>query len=31
VPELQERVMHQMIDDLARAFVSAKRCGGGGK
>lgn len=27
VPELQERVMHQMIDDLARAFVSAKRSG----
>lgn len=25
VPELQERVMHQLIDDLARAFVSAKR------
>lgn len=25
VPELQERVMHQMIDDLARALVSAKR------
>jgi hypothetical protein len=31
VGELQERVMHQMIDDLARAFVSAKRCGGDGK
>lgn len=29
VPELQERVMHQMIDDLARAFVSAKRSGEG--
>lgn len=26
---LQVRVMHQMIDDLARAFVDAKRCGGG--
>lgn len=25
VEELQVRVMHQMIDDLARAFVSAKR------
>lgn len=25
VPELQERVMHQLIDDLARALVSAKR------
>ena len=31
VPDLQERVMHQMIDDLARAFVSAKRSGGAGK
>ena len=31
VPELQERVMHQMIDDLARALVSAKRSGGAGK
>lgn len=31
VDKLQERVMHQMIDDLARAFVSAKRCGGDGK
>lgn len=29
VDELQERVMHQMIDDLARAFVDAKRKGGG--
>ena len=28
VPELQERVMHQMIDDLARAFIDAKRDGG---
>ena len=27
VPELQVRVMHQMIDDLARAFIDAKRCG----
>ena len=27
VPELQVRVMHQMIDDLARAFVDAKRNG----
>ena len=27
VDDLQERYMHQMIDDLARAFVSAKRCG----
>lgn len=26
---LQVRYMHQMIDDLARAFVDAKRCGGG--
>ena len=25
VSELQERVMHQMIDDLARALVEAKR------
>ena len=25
---LQMRYMHQMIDDLARAFVDAKRCGG---
>jgi hypothetical protein len=25
VDKLQERVMHQMIDDLARALVSAKR------
>lgn len=24
---LQDRVCHQMIDDLARAFVDAKRCG----
>ena len=23
--ELQERIMHQLIDDLARAFVDAKR------
>ena len=29
VPDLQERYMHQMIDDLARAFVDAKRNGGG--
>lgn len=29
VLELQERVMHQMIDDLARALVSAKRSGEG--
>lgn len=29
VDKLQERVMHQMIDDLARAFVSAKRSGEG--
>lgn len=28
VPDLQERYMHQMIDDLARAFVDAKRNGG---
>lgn len=27
VDVLQERVMHQIIDDLARAFVDAKRCG----
>ena len=27
VDALQERVMHQMIDDLARAFVDAKRKG----
>lgn len=25
VPDLQARYMHQMIDDLARAFVDAKR------
>ena len=25
VDDLQERYMHQMIDDLARAFVDAKR------
>lgn len=25
VPDLQERYMHQIIDDLARAFVDAKR------
>ena len=31
VSELQVRVMHQMIDDLARALVSAKRSGGDGK
>lgn len=31
VPDLQVRVMHQMIDDLARALVSAKRSGGDGK
>lgn len=29
VPEFQERYIHQMIDDLARAFVDAKRCNGG--
>ena len=28
VGELQERVGHQMIDDLARALVDAKRSGG---
>ena len=27
VPDLQARYMHQMIDDLARAFVDAKRNG----
>ena len=27
VDDLQERVMHQIIDDLARAFVDAKREG----
>jgi len=27
VDDLQERYMHQMIDDLARAFVDAKRHG----
>lgn len=27
VDDLQERYMHQMIDDLARAFVDAKRAG----
>ena len=27
VSDLQERVMHQLIDDLARAFVDAKRAG----
>lgn len=27
VSDLQQRVMHQMIDDLARAFVDAKRKG----
>lgn len=27
VDDLQARYMHQMIDDLARAFVDAKRCG----
>lgn len=27
VSDLQERYMHQMIDDLARAFVDAKRNG----
>lgn len=31
VDDLQERVMHQMIDDLARALVDAKRNGGGSK
>lgn len=30
VDDLQARYMHQMIDDLARAFVDAKRCGKGG-
>lgn len=29
VIEIQERLMHQMIDDLARAFVDAKRNGAG--
>lgn len=29
VGDLQERYMHQMIDDLARAFVDAKRSVGG--
>lgn len=28
VDDLQERYMHMMIDDLARAFVDAKRCNG---
>lgn len=28
VDDLQERVAHQIIDDLARAFVDAKRSGG---
>ena len=28
VDDLQVRYMHQMIDDLARAFVDAKRCTG---
>ena len=28
VSDLQERYMHQMIDELARAFVDAKRSGG---
>jgi len=27
VPDLQERVAHQLIDDLARALVDAKRSG----
>lgn len=27
VADLQARYMHQIIDDLARAFVDAKRCG----
>lgn len=27
VPDLQARYMHQMIDDLARALVDAKRSG----
>ena len=27
VESLQARYMHQIIDDLARAFVDAKRCG----
>lgn len=27
VDALQARYMHQIIDDLARAFVDAKRCG----
>lgn len=30
VDALQERVTHQMIDDLARAMVDAKRRGNGG-
>lgn len=29
VGELQERITHQLIDDLARAFVDAKRKDGG--
>lgn len=28
VPDTQTRYMHQMIDDLAKAFVEAKRSGG---
>lgn len=31
VNDLQARYMHQIIDDLARAFVDAKRSGGNGK
>ena len=31
VDALQARYMHQMIDDLARAFVDAKRSGKNGK
>lgn len=31
VPDLQARYMHQMIDDLARAFVDAKRAQDSGK
>lgn len=29
VDDLQERYAHQLIDDLARAFVDAKRCRNG--
>lgn len=31
VDPLQIRITHQMIDDLARAFVDAKRCGEKGR